>query len=466
MMKLFDSVKKEKLDFIPKKENEVCIYLCGPTTYDDAHLGHARSSVCFDLLHRVFIALGFRVKFARNYTDIDDKILKKMKESGRNLSELTDFYIAAYERDMKALNVLDPDFKPRATHFIREMISLIAHLQKQGFAYVLEDGVYFDTSKDKSYLSLSKRGLEENITRLENEVAKKNESDFVLWKFDENFYDAPFGKGRPGWHTECVAMINSLFNEGLDIHAGGIDLLFPHHENEASQCRCANNYELASYWLHNGFVNINGEKMSKSLNNSFFIKDALNEFHPELLRFYLQSSHYRAHFNYSLEDLALSKKRLDKFYRLKQRLDLKEFSDFDKNKIYSFESEVANRALKDLSDELNISKALATLDEFIVEANLELDKEPKNISLKLDLKQGLEELALLFGFGFLAWNEYFQFGVSREQKELIMQKIQERNEAKKMKDFSTADKIRAELAQMNIVLLDTPQGTIWEKNNA
>ena len=457
-MKLLDSVLKEKIKL---EKTQLNIYLCGPTVYDDAHLGHARSSICFDLLRRTLKALGYKVKFARNYTDIDDKILKKMRESGKNLEELSEFYILNYEKDMKALNVLDPDFKPRATHYIKEMLILITKLYNQGFAYILEDGIYFDTSKDKEYLSLSKRTLEQNQSRLENFANKKNESDFVLWKFDENFYESEFGKGRPGWHTECVAMIEALFKNQCDIHAGGADLLFPHHENEASQCRCANHYRLAKIWLHNGFVNINGEKMSKSLNNSFFVKDALKEVSGEHLRFYLLSVHYRANFNYSLEDLRACKKRLDKFYRLKKRLVMGEIRDFNQQNI-SFQSEIAKEILEILSDDLNISKALAVLDEFIINANLKLDAQTKNKFLKQELKQELCELSQIFGFGFLDENLYFQWGISEEQKAMIEEKIQARYEAKKNKDFKQADAIRNDLAELGISLLDTPNGTLWE----
>lgn len=454
-MRLFDSVLKEKIIL---EQEELNIYLCGPTVYDDAHLGHARSSVCFDLLRRVLLALGRRVHFARNYTDIDDKILKKMQENHQSLEQLTQHYIASYESDMQSLNVLEPDFKPRATHFIQEMITLIKNLTKRGFAYTLEDGIYFDTSKDKAYFSLSKRDNLENLSRLSKEVAKKNESDFVLWKFDENFYEAPFGKGRPGWHTECVAMIGALFEKGLDIHAGGVDLLFPHHENEAAQCRCAWDRNLAKIWLHNGFVKIDGEKMSKSLNNSFFLKDALKDFHGEVLRFYLLSTHYRAHFNYSKQDLIASKRRLDKFYRLKKRLNLSAFDD----KMKPCKSSIGSLILNSLSDDLNISKALSLLDEFLNNANVNLDKEPKNKALKEDLVRDLQELAFIFGFGFLDGKDYFQWGVDEERKAYIEESILLRAQAKKNKDFEKADAIRAELATMGIVLLDTPQGVVWE----
>ena len=453
-MVLFDSVKKEKLAL--KKEGVINFYLCGPTVYDDAHLGHARSSICFDLLRRVLLALGRELCFARNYTDIDDKILKKMQESGKSLEEITQIYIDHYERDMKNLRVLEPDLKPKATEFIQHMIELILRLEKQGFTYTLEDGIYFDTSKDKAYLSLSKRSFEETKTRLLEQKEKKNESDFVLWKFDEKFYAAPFGKGRPGWHSECVAMIEALFKDGLDIHAGGVDLLFPHHENEAAQCRCAFHKNLATHWIHNGFVNINGEKMSKSLNNSFFVKDALKEFCGEALRFYLMSVHYRAHFNYSLEDLALCKKRLDKFYRLKKRLELGKFDESFKK----CERESPLAILQVLQDDLNISKALALFDEFIVGANLKLDE---NKVLKEDLREDFKELAFIFGVGFEDAILYFQQGFDEKQKVWIEEQIFKRTEAKKAKNYALADELRQNLAEFGVLLLDTAQGTIWEK---
>lgn len=463
-MRLEDSKSRAKIDLNAYKERELSIYLCGPTVYDDAHLGHARSSVCFDLLRRTLIALGFKVKFCRNYTDIDDKILAKMKECNLSLDELTSHYIQRYEEDMRSLNVLEPDFKPKATAYIKEMIIFIKKLESKGFTYTLEDGVYFDTSKDKAYLSLSHRNCENNQSRLEKEVHKKNDSDFVLWKFDENFYDAPFGKGRPGWHTECVTMIKSLFKDELMVHCGGVDLLFPHHENEAAQCRCAYEDELAKIWLHNGFVKIDGEKMSKSLNNSFFVKDALAEFQGEVLRFYLLSTHYRAHFNYSEQDLEVAKKRLDKLYRLKKRLGVLSIKDFSQiQPSGELQSEMTIQILKELSDDLNVSKALALLDELIITSNAKLDENSKDKSLKEGIKQALSECALIFGVGFIETNEYFQFGVSEEFKQEIKRQILTRDEAKKAKNFALADEIRANLAHRNIILQDTPNGTIWEK---
>ena len=463
-MRIFDTSKREKVEFSPIKDGEVSIYLCGPTVYDDAHLGHAKSAVSFDLLRRVLKALGYKVKFARNYTDIDDKILNKMAQTGQSLEEITNKYIAHYESDMGALNVLDPDFKPKATQCLEAIISYIKVLMDRGVAYKTSDGIYFDTSKDSGYFSISGK---DNNTDLIASVAsfgeKRDEKDFVLWKFDEKWYESPFGKGRPGWHTECVAMIREFLGDKeneefeIDIHAGGIDLLFPHHENEASQCRCAYHKNLSKYWMHNGFIKVNNEKMSKSLNNSFFVKDALKNVHGEVLRYYLLTSHYRAHFNYSNDDLAASKKRLDKIYRLKKRVDGVQAGMANE----SFKSEL----LEALSDDLNASKALASVDEFVKTANERLDNNPKDKAYKAEVVANLELIGEILGIAITNYVEYFQFGVSDEQKEQIKRLLDERAVAKKERNFARADEIRDELAKMNISIMDTPNGAVWERNN-
>ncbi|AQW80917.1 cysteinyl-tRNA synthetase [Campylobacter pinnipediorum subsp. pinnipediorum] len=458
-MQIYDSSKKIKLEFKPEGET-VRIYVCGPTVYDHSHLGHAKSAISFDLLRRVLIELGYKLKFVRNYTDIDDKILKKMSETNKPLEEITNFYIKSYEDDMKALNVLDPDIKPKATECVDDMIDYISNLINKGFAYKLDDGIYFDTTKDKHYLSISGRENEENsIARIETNNCKNNQKDFVLWKFDENFYDSPFGKGRPGWHSECVAMIKKyLSNDSefeVDIHAGGSDLLFPHHENEAAQCRCGEEKTLSKYWMHNGFIQINNEKMAKSLGNSFFVKDALKLYHGEVIRFYLLSTHYRANFNYSLQDLNASKKRLDKLYRLKKRVYGVKESEIDTG----FKDEI----LKALSDDLNTSKALAVVDEFVANANEALDKEPKNKSIKSQIVANISFINKVIGIGIIDNFEYFQFGIDEQSKQKIDELISKRDEAKKAKDFQTADKIREELTKMQISIMDTANGTFWEK---
>lgn len=463
-MRIFDTSKREKVEFSPIKDGEASIYLCGPTVYDDAHLGHAKSAVSFDLLRRVLKALGYKVKFARNYTDIDDKILNKMAQTGQSLEEITNKYIAHYESDMGALNVLDPDFKPKATQCLEAIINYIKVLMDRGVAYKTSDGIYFDTSKDSGYFSIS--GKDNNtdlIARVVCFCEKRDEKDFVLWKFDEKWYESPFGKGRPGWHTECVAMIREFLSDKeneefeIDIHAGGIDLLFPHHENEASQCRCAYHKNLSKYWMHNGFIKVNNEKMSKSLNNSFFVKDALKNVHGEVLRYYLLTSHYRAHFNYSDEDLVASKKRLDKIYRLKKRVDGVQAGMANE----SFKSEL----LEALSDDLNASKALASVDEFVKTANERLDNNPKDKAYKAEVVANLGLIGEILGIAVTNYLEYFQFGVSDEQKEQIKRLLDERAVAKKERNFARADEIRDELAKMNISIMDTPNGAVWERNN-
>lgn len=464
-MTLYDSVSKTKQDFIPITPGKATLYVCGPTVYDDAHLGHAKSALVFDLLVRTLEANGLDVTFARNITDIDDKIVKKIDETGLSLKELTDKYTAAYHRDMDALGIRRPDIEPKATESIQSMIKLISDLIEKGFAYKTADGdVYFDTQKDSKYLSVSNRVQDQDDTqsRIEQNSLKKNPADFALWKhFDNSItYDAPFSSGRPGWHTECAAMIEEhLAVKGeyaIDIHGGGADLLFPHHENEAAQHRCATDQELAKYWIHNGFVNIDGEKMSKSLGNSFFLKDALKSYHGEVLRFYLLSTHYRSDFNFNELDLLASKKRLDKLYRLKKRL----FGMKVTNEKTPFQTDL----LKALSDDLNISKGLSLLDEMISKANETLDSNPKD---KLIKRQSLSDMAFierLLGFGLQNPFEYFQFGIDDTLKTKIDSLISDRTKAKEAKDFETSDRIRDELLSLDISIMDTAQGTFWEKN--
>ncbi|CUU84655.1 cysteine--tRNA ligase [Campylobacter hyointestinalis] len=458
-MQIYDSVLKQKVEFKPIRENEANIYVCGPTVYDDAHLGHAKSSISFDLLRRTLKALGYKVKFVKNFTDIDDKILKKMSESGKSLEDITNHYINRYKADMCALNVLEPSISPKATTSLDDIILYISELVKNGSAYRLDDGIYFDTSKDENYLSLSGRKDENLVARVESSDEKRDPKDFVLWKFDEKWYESPFGKGRPGWHSECVAMIQKHFvgNDEfeIDIHAGGADLLFPHHENEVAQCRCAKHKNLAKYWMHNGFIQVDNEKMSKSLGNSFFIKDALELVPGEALRFYLMSSHYRANFNYNIEDLKSSKKRLDKIYRLKKRLGKIPASNVD--------DKLKNDLLKFMGDDLNISASLGIIDEMINLANQTLDNEPKNKAFKAVTVANLEFIKELLGIGYADEFEWFQWGVDGEEKERILSLIEQRNKAKKDKNFALADMIRAELANLNVSIMDTANGVMWEK---
>lgn len=467
-MFIYDSHLKQKVKFEPITPNEARIYVCGPTIYDDAHLGHARSSIAFDLLRRTLKESGYKVTFAKNFTDIDDKIINKAKQNNTDIKTLTKIYEKSYIDSMQALNVLEPDLAPKATENINEIIAFTQKLLDSGFAYRIENhGVYLSVKKDEKYGSISMRGLEsdENLARVENDELKHDLRDFALWKQEgesEFGYDSPFGKGRPGWHIECSAMIESSLaykdsEFGIDIHCGGADLLFPHHENEACQTRCFSGRELAKYWVHNGFVTINGEKMSKSLGNSFFINDALKIYSGEMLRNYLMSMHYRAPLHFNEEDLLSHKKRLDKIYRLKKRVNLQEFSQND------LDSSFKKALLESMQDDLNISKAFMVLEENIAHLNAKLDSAPKDKGVKKQILANLDFVEKLLGIGGGDCIAYFQFGVSDELKQQINNLINERNEAKKNKDYAKADSLREQLTNMGIHINDTALGTIWEK---
>ncbi len=464
-MVIYDSVTKSKRTFEPQNPDRVTLYVCGPTVYDDAHLGHAKSALVFDLLRRVLAAEGYNVTYARNITDIDDKIIKKAQESGQAIGAITDTYTDAYHRDMAALGVERPDLEPKATESLDAMYDLIGTLISNGHAYRTSDGdVYFDTRSDRRYLSISGRAQNEADTqsRVESSEAKKHPADFALWKavHDNSVaFDSPFSRGRPGWHTECSAMIEKhLAGDGayaVDIHGGGADLLFPHHENEAAQTRCCGRHELAKYWMHNGFVNIAGEKMSKSLGNSFFIKDALKVYSGEVLRFYLLGTHYRADFNFNEEDLLASKRRLDRLYRLKKRLFGMQPTEL--------KTPFREQLLAALGDDLNVSEALALIDGMVARANETLDANPKDKVIKRETLANLAFIERVMGFGGSNPFEYFQFGIDAATKAKIDALVEARDTAKKAKDFAAADAIRNEITALGVVLNDTPQGSFWEK---
>ncbi|WP_066351401.1 cysteine--tRNA ligase [Aliarcobacter skirrowii] len=460
---LFDSSKKEKVEFKSIKDGIVKIYVCGPTVYDNSHLGHARSAIAFDLLHRVLKLNGYEVIMTKNFTDIDDKIIKKMNQSGKSLEDITSFYIDLYKKDMEALNVLPNSLEPKATLNLEAMKNMIENLIKKDIAYKTQTSVYFDVSKDKLYGSLSNKISEDSKARVEGDIEKRNSADFALWKFeksDDVAFESNFGKGRPGWHIECSAMIKKHLAYSdepyqIDIHCGGADLLFPHHENEASQTRCDSGQNLAKYWLHNGFVNINGEKMSKSLGNSFFLKDVLKSYSAEVVRYYLLSAKYQADINFNEEDLITSKRRLDKLYRLKKRVYGIESKLQDKN----FE----NSLLKALNDDINTPVALSIIDEFINNSNDKLDLNPKDKNLKQTIVSNIAYIEKALGIGGSDAFAYFQFGVDEELKNQIETLLKERAEAKTNKDFIKADAIRDELNRVGISIMDNINGTVWEK---
>lgn len=464
-MKIYDSKLKKKVDFIPLVENKVKIYVCGPTVYDQAHLGHARSSIVFDLLKRTLTLSGYHTTLVKNFTDIDDKIITKALQQNIPIEAITKTHIDSYNSDMQALNVLRPDLEPRATQSLDAIFDFIQALLQKGYAYQTKSGdVYLDVTKDKNYGNLSQRGIDdENQSRIKDNEEKKDPRDFALWKAykgkDDIGYESPFGFGRPGWHIECSAMIDKYLaykdqDFCIDIHGGGADLLFPHHENEASQTRCMHNKELAKYWLHNGFVNIDGEKMSKSLGNSFFVCDALKSYDGEILRNYLLSTHYRSILDFNEEDLLSSKKRLDKIYRLKKRL-----ISITPEKDHIFEEKI----LEAMQDDLNISKALSILEEMLNHSNQCLDQTPKDKALHAKITSNLIFVQNLLGIGYKDSISYFQLGVSEIQRQEIETKLKERLEAKAQKNYILADSIRDFLNQQGIKILDHNDGSTWEK---
>lgn len=465
-MYIYDSVQKTKREFIPQNDKKVTLYVCGPTVYDDAHLGHAKSALVFDLLQRVLSANGYEVTYARNITDIDDKIIKKATEQNKTIKEITTYYTNAYHADMAMLGIKKPSLEPKATESLDAMFELIQKLIDKGHAYrTLSGDVYFDTSSDNEYLTLSKRVQEEDekVQRVESSLEKKNSADFALWKStddDSIKFDSPFGKGRPGWHIECSAMIEKHLAKNdtpyaVDIHGGGADLLFPHHENEAAQTRCATTHQLAAYWMHNGFVTINNEKMSKSLGNSFFLRDALSIYDGEVLRYYLLGVHYRSNFNFNEDDLQNSKKRLDKIYRLKKRV----FGIKFEFKRTSFQDELLNA----LNDDLNISSSLAVIDDMIAKANETLDISSKDKEQKIEILSNLSFVEQVLGFGAKNPYDYFQIGIDEETKQTINELLSKRAEAKKAKDFANADALRDKILSYGINIMDTPDGTFWER---
>lgn len=463
MFYLYNFQTKQKVPFEAVNRDDVKIYVCGPTVWDDAHLGHGRSSIVFDLLYRTLCALGYKVMLAKNFTDIDDKIINRAKKENVSYQEIATRYIQSYIRDMDELNITPPSLTPHATKSIDEIIKFIQALLDSKIAYKNSAGdIYLDVSQDEKYGSLSQRGInDENISRIES-AHKKNPRDFALWKRDDSVgFHSPMGHGRPGWHIECSAMIENLAHKDgdfcVDIHGGGLDLLFPHHENEACQTRLYKKREIAKYWMHNAFVNINGEKMSKSLNNSFFIKDALRVYGGEVLRNYLLGTHYRSILDFNEHDLLASKKRLDKIYYLKKRL-LESNSSMKTNTGY-FDYE--KKFLSALCDDLNISVAFSVLEEFLAHANKELDS--KSYALIGQMQNTLTFMCNLLGLGTHSVQDYFQMGVSAQEIEKINSLIQRRAVAKSEKNYALADEIRSELKEMGIALLDSKDGTTWEK---
>ena len=463
------------------------MYVCGVTAYDESHLGHARAAVVFDVLYRFLKHLGYEVLYVRNYTDIDDKIIRRAQEEGTNPRELAERYIRSYKEDMEALKVLPPTYEPRATEHIAQIIALIERLLEKGFAYVVEGDVYFSVEKFPEYGKLSGRNLEEMRAgaRVSVSEKKRHPLDFALWKAEkpgEPSWESPWGRGRPGWHIECSAMAMHYLGETIDIHGGGLDLIFPHHENEIAQSEAATGKPFVRYWLHNGMVTVGREKMSKSLGNFVTIKQMLARHHPEALRLFLLSMHYRSPLDYSEKVVSDHEKALEGFYEtlyLLRRLEPVAEAPPKKHQkplaeareaIASFEA----RFLTALADDLNTARAIGELFalERVLNNLLKLcGRFPAKEHLEV-ARLGEETVRRVSGtlLGILEEEPEAFIEARREAalraKGLVRKEIEkliaEREEARRQKDFSRADAIRDDLARKGVELRDTPWGTFWK----
>lgn len=443
----YNTLTSKKEEFLPIDENNVRMYVCGPTVYDRAHVGNARSAVVFDTLYRFLRVVYKKVTLARNFTDVDDKIINKHKETGEAINKITTETIRWFHEDTDALNVLRPDFEPKATETIPEMIALVKDLLDKGFAYEGEGHVLFDIMKYGEYGALSKQSMDDMVKGARVEVApyKKNAADFVLWKpakADEVGWDSPFGYGRPGWHLECSAMSKKYLGETFDIHGGGQDLIFPHHENEIAQSCCSNsNKSYAKYWIHNGMLMVDGKKMSKSLGNFHIVRDILNKYQGEVIRFFMLSTHYHQPLNFTFEGLDNAKIVMNRFYNALNMVSEK-----------IEETIVPDEFIEALSDDLNTPKAISILHELLNELNKEKS---------LETKTKLISAGHILGLFYENPSNWFNAGV--DDTDEINALINERTKAKQDKDYKKADEIRAKLTAMGILIEDTKEGVKWKK---
>lgn len=451
---LHNTLKQRKDKFIPIDANNVRIYVCGPTVYDKAHLGNAKTPVVYDVLYRLlcYVYGKEHVTYVSNITDVDDKILNKHKETGKSIREITEQTYNWYIDDMKKLNVLSPNYRPRATEYIPEMIKLVELLLKNGHAYIADKQVLFDVDSMPNYGFLSGRSMKEMVAGARVEIAdyKKNPADFILWKpsdADQPGWDSPWGYGRPGWHLECSAMSSKLLGNDFDIHGGGSDLIFPHHENECAQSCCAYpGTHFAHYWVHTGMLMINGVKMSKSLGNFYTVDEILAKYPAEALRLLFLTTHYHQPFNFTFEGLEQAKNILDKFYNA-----LLKNADIPAEK-----TEPSEKLIAALCDDLNTPLALSYLHETLGNLNKAETKEER-IKYKSELMANAYMLGLLYNNA----ESWFKGAASDDAE--IEALIAKRTEAKKNKDWATADAIRNELKERGIVLEDSAAGTTWKK---
>jgi cysteinyl-tRNA synthetase len=451
---VYNTLHGRKEDFEPLVAGRVGMYVCGVTVYDYCHVGHARVMVVFDTIYRWLSQLGYDVDYVRNFTDVDDKIIKRAAERNIDINQLTNEMIAAFDDDIGSLGCLKPTHEPRATNHMPDMINMICALIENNCAYVSSNGdVLYSVRSFDSYGRLSGKNIDdlESGSRVEVDASKHDPLDFVLWKMakpDEVSWESPWGKGRPGWHIECSAMSCSHLGNTFDIHGGGMDLKFPHHENEIAQARAANGGDFAKYWLHNGFVNINAEKMSKSLGNFFTIAEVLEKYDPEVLRMFILSTHYRSPLDYSDAALDTAKAGLDRLYETKRRIE---------GLSGETSAELPQSFSHAMNDDFNTPEALAQTFEVCRQINKGLDKGEDISQLQATF------MAMTTFLGILKNNPETWFQSSDVDIEAIEALIEQRNQAKKAKDYAQADVIRDELLAQGIVLEDGPEGTRWKQ---
>lgn len=460
-MKVYNTLTRRKEIFTPIVPNKISMYVCGPTVYDYLHIGNARPYVVFDTIRRYLEYKGFEVTYVQNFTDIDDKIIARAKSEKKTTSEIAEKFIKEALIDAKNLNI-EPSINPRATAVIPEMIELISTLITKGYAYEKSGTVYFDTNKFKNYGALSRKNIDDLIAgnRISQDENKKNPTDFVLWKpykIGEPKWESPWGFGRPGWHTECCAIVKKYLGTKIDIHAGGEDLIFPHHENEIAQSEAYSGEKFVNYWLHNGFINVDNEKMSKSKGNFFTIRQIAEKFSYDVIRFFILSVHYRNPINFSDEQLEAAKTSLERIKTCLFNINfmLENLNDEPQNDLYEQCDKYVELFEKNMDDDFNTAGAIGIIFDLVRFTNSNINqKSSKKFALYVSNKIIL--LCKILGL---------EFNFKNHENFDIINLIDERTKAKKNKNWQLADEIRNKLSAMGIILEDTPNGTRWKKIN-
>lgn len=463
-MRVFNTMSRRKEEFVPLDNNEVKIYACGPTVYNYIHIGNARPLCVFDVLRRYLEYRGYNVKFVQNFTDVDDKIIKRANEEGLTFEEVSKKYIEEFWTDAHGLNFKDATVHPKATENIDEIIDIIKALEEKGYAYAVDGDVYYRTLKFDGYGKLSHQPIEDlqSGARIAIGEKKENPLDFALWKAakeGEPYWDSPWGKGRPGWHIECSAMNRRYLGKSIDIHCGGKDLVFPHHENEIAQSEAANDAPFAKYWMHNGYINVDNVKMSKSLGNFKTVREIANVYGYEVIRYFLISSHYRSPINYSIDIIEQCKSALERLYTCRDSLDFaikNASSDIaDDEKILTLVASAKDKFITAMDDDLNTADGIAAIFDLVSTINTEIINKEVSLNVCKKAAEMFDELTGVLG---LVYNRK-----SNDIDDEIEKLIEQRQEARANKDWATADKIRDELKARGIILKDTPQGVTWVK---